>query len=52
MKFAKTILTYVVIGAATAVGWKTVETLSNPYDRVVLKQKLKTIRNKFKKGQQ
>lgn len=49
MKFVKTVCTYIMVGAATAIGWKTVETLSNPYDRAVLKQKIKTIKNRFKK---
>lgn len=50
MRLVKTICTYVVVGAATAVGWKTVETLSNRYNRAVLTQKIKNISNKFKKG--
>lgn len=50
MKIVKTICTYIGIGAASAIGWKAVEKLSNPYDRAVLKQKFKTIKNKVKKG--
>ena len=50
MRFVKTVCMYVVAGAATAIGWKTIETLSNPYDRAVLEQKFKTIKHKIKKG--
>lgn len=47
MKTVKLIGTYIVAGAATAIGWTIVQKLSNPYDRSVLKQK---ITNKCKKG--
>lgn len=50
MKFIKTICTYVVVGAATAIGWKAVDTLSNPFKRAICKQKFKTIANKLKKS--
>ena len=50
MKIVKTIGTYIVAGAATAVGWKAVEKLSNPYDRALLKQKVKNITKNRKKG--
>lgn len=48
MKFIKTVFSYIVIGAATAIGWKMVNKLSDPYERAALKQQ---ITNKFKKGQ-
>lgn len=51
MKFVKIVGAYIVAGAATAIGWKTVEKLSDPYKRAVLKQKVKKVTNKFKKGQ-
>ena len=51
MKIVKTVGTYIVAGAATAIGWKTVEKLSTPYERAVLKQKIKKAKNKFKRGQ-
>lgn len=47
MKVIKLIGTYIVAGAATAVGWTLVQKLSDPYDRAILKQKIK---NKFKRG--
>lgn len=50
MKFVKTVGAYIVAGAATAIGWKAVETLSTPYNRALLKQKLKSITRKIKKG--
>lgn len=50
MKFVKLFLTYIVIGAATAIGCKTVNTLGDPYERTVLKQKFKKIKDKIKKG--
>lgn len=50
MKLIKTIGAYIVAGAATAVGWKMVEKLGDPYNRTVLKQKFKTIKRKLKKN--
>lgn len=50
MKFVKLIGIYIVVGAATAIGWKTIETLSDPYERAVLKTKIKSIKIKSKKG--
>lgn len=49
MKFFKSIGMYIVIGAATAVGWKAIETLSDPYNRATFKQKFKNIKKNFKK---
>jgi hypothetical protein len=46
MKTVKLIGAYILAGAATAIGWKTVEKMSDPYERALLKQKLK---KKFKK---
>lgn len=50
MKIVKTIGTYIVAGAATAIGWKTVEKLSDPYERALLKTKINKAKNKLKRG--
>jgi hypothetical protein len=45
MKIVKFIGTYIVVGAATAIGCKIANTLSDSYERTVIKQKIK---KKFK----
>lgn len=49
MKTVKLILTYIVAGAATALGWKITETLIDPFKRTVLKQKIKNVKNAIQK---
>lgn len=47
MKLAKLVCTYIIVGAATAIGQKMIEALSDPYDRALLKTKFKNITNEI-----
>lgn len=49
MKFAKLLCTYIIAGAATAIGWKIIENLGSPYNKVVFKQKFNNIKNAIKR---
>lgn len=50
MNFVKTVCGYVVMGAATALGWMLATSAVDPYKRAMVKQKFTNITNKFKKG--